>query len=387
MFERTACLVLAATLALHATAAAGAEQAGEERPGIRLSGYYKNILARSETLFPTTERYTADLNRLRLELKGKPVENMSFELQYDNEVLLGSYLDTAQFQLQKDQPTGQYWKGEANYAEAPNYYGRHRLYRGFVTFSSGNTDARFGRQRIAWGTGRFWSPTDVLNPIRPTQLERDERPGTDALLLEQKFGPLSRLSAVYAPQHDPSDSSTAMRWHGNHAGVDYSIVGGEFGRDRMAGMDFASQIGSAGVRGEMTYTRPETGTSYERAVAGLNYAFPNTLTLSAELYYNGAGESDPQAYDFASLFAGRIQNVGRRYLGLFAGYEITPLLKWNNYFVANVADHSRYFSPTLTYSVKTNLDLTVGVQLFTGSNGGEYGQFNDVYYTQLQWFF
>ena len=387
MFERTACIVLATTLVLLAPAPAGAEPAGQERPGVKLSGYYKNILSRSETVFPVKERYTLDQNRLRLELTGKPVENLAFELQYDNEVLLGSYLDTAQFQLQKDQPSNQYWKGEANYAEADNYYGLHRLYRAFVNFSSGNTDARFGRQRIAWGTGRFWSPTDVLNPISPTQLERDERPGTDALLLEQKFGPLSRLSAVYAPQHDPSNSSTAMRWHGNHAGVDYSIVGGEFGRDRMAGMDFASQIGSAGVRGEMTYTRPETGTSYGRAVAGLDYAFPNTLILSAELYYNGAGAPNEQAYDFASLFAGRIQNVGRRYLGLFAGYEITPLLKWNNYFVSNLADHSRYFSPTLTYSVKTNLDLTVGVQLFAGSDVSEYGQFSDVYYTQLQWFF
>ena len=387
MYERTACLALAATLALPAPAAPAAERPGAEQPGIRLSGYYKNILSRSETVFPAPEHYTADLNRLRLVLKGKPVEDISFELQYDNEVLLGSYLDTAQFRLQKDRPSGQYWKADANYAEGQNYYGLHRLYRGFVTFSPGNTDARFGRQRIAWGTGRFWSPTDVLNPIRPTQLERDERPGTDALLVERKFGPLSRLSAVYAPQHDRGDSSAAIRWHGNHAGIDYSVVGGGFGRDRMAGMDLASQIGSAGVRGELTHTRPEAGPSYERAVAGLDYAFSNTLVLSAEIYHNGAGASDLRDYDFASLFTGRIQNVGRRYLGLFAGYEITPLLKWNNYFVANLADHSRYFSPTLTYSLRTNLDLTMGVQLFAGNNGSEYGQFNDVHYMQLQWFF
>lgn len=387
MFERAACPVLAAALVLLTPAAEAAEQGGRDQPRVKLSGYYKNILSRSETVFPAKERYTLDLNRLRLELRGTPVENVAFELQYDNEVLLGSYLDTAQFQLQKDQPSSQYWNAYANYAEAGSYYGVHGLYRAFITFSAGNTDVRFGRQRIAWGTGRFWSPTDVLNPIRPTQLEREERPGTDSVLLEQKFGPLSRLSAVYAPQHDSSDSSAALRWHGNHAGVDYSLVGGEFGRDRMVGLDFASQIGSAGVRAELTHTRPETGTSYERAVAGLDYAFPNTLILSAELYYNGAGASDPQAYDFASLFAGRTQNVGRRYLGLYAGYEITPLLKWNNYFVANLADHSRYFSPSLTYSLKTNLDLTLGVQLFEGRNDSEYGQFNDLYYTQLQWFF
>lgn len=78
-------------------------------------------------------------------------------------------------------------------------------------------------------------------------------------------------------------------------------------------------------------------------------AFPGTLILSAELYYNGAGTSNPQDYDFAALLARRIQNVGRRYVGFFAGYEITPLLKWSNYFVHNLDDRSHYFSTVLTY--------------------------------------
>ncbi|OGA54802.1 MAG: hypothetical protein A3F74_25045 [Betaproteobacteria bacterium RIFCSPLOWO2_12_FULL_62_58] len=387
MFERTACLALAATLALLAPAAAGAEQAGEVRPGFKLSGYYKNILARSETVLPAKERYTADLNRLRLELKGNLADGAALDLQYDNEILLGSYLHTAQFGLQKDQPSPQYWNLESNYSEAGSYYARHRLYRASVTLASGDTDVRIGRQRIAWGTGRFWSPLDMLNPFSPIQLEREERLGVDAVLVERKLGALSRLGAVYAPQHASRDSSAAAQWHGNRSGVDFSLVGGKFRRDHMVGIDLAGQIGSAGVRGELTSTRPETGASYRRAVAGLDYAFPNTLNLTAELYYNGGGASDRQAYDFASLFAGRIQNVGRRYVGLFAGYEITPLLKWNNYFVGNLADHSSYFSPSLTYSMKTSLDWTVGVQLFRGSNGSEYGRFNDVYYTQLQWFF
>jgi hypothetical protein len=119
----------------------------------------------------------------------------------------------------------------------------------------------------------------------------------------------------------------------------------------------------------------------------MDYAFPNTLILTGELYYNGAGATDPAAYDFASLFAGRIQNVGRRYFGGYASYEITPLVKSVNYLVVNLADHSRYFSPTVVISLKQNLDLTLGIQLFRGSPGSEYARFNDVYYMQIQWFF
>jgi hypothetical protein len=61
--------------------------------------------------------------------------------------------------------------------------------------------------------------------------------------------------------------------------------------------------------------------------------------------------------------------------------------KWNNYLIGSLADRRRYFSPSWVYSIKTNLDLTVGVQLFRDTHGREYGRLDDVYFTQLQWFF
>ena len=365
----------------------GQSALAEEGTGLKLSGYYKNLLVGSRTVFPAGQRFTLDLNRLRLELKGEITPGAALDLQYDNEILLGSYLRTAQFALQKDQPPPQYWNLDRNYAEGGSYVGRHRLYRGSVTLAAGDTDVRMGRQRIAWGTGRFWSPLDILNPFSAVRLEREERIGVDSVLVERKFGALSRLSAVYAPQHAAGDSSAALRWHDNRAATDYSLVAGRFLRDRVAGADLATQLGDAGLRAELTGARREDGSSYRRALFGLDYAFRNTLTLSGELYYNGAGASERSAYDFASLLAGTIQSVGRRYFGGYAGYEITPLLKWTNYLVVNLADHSRYFSPSLVYSLATNVDLTIGAQLFRGGQGSEYARLNDVYYAQIQWFF
>lgn len=355
--------------------------------GLKLSGYYKNLLIGSATVLPAGQSYTLDLNRLRLELKGKISERAALDVQYDNEVLLGSYLHTDEFALRKDRPPDQYWDLDSNYAEAGSWYGRQRLYRGNVTLSSGNTDVRLGRQRIAWGTGRFWSPVDLLNPPNPIALEREERLGVDAVLAEHKLGPLSRISAVYAPQHESGESSAALNWHSNAAGVDYSLIGGRFRSERVLGGDLATQWRGAGVRAELTRSEREDGSAYQRAVLAMDYAFPNTLTISGELYYNGAGAADPAAYDFAALFAGRVQNVGRRYFGGYLGYELTPLVKWTNYLVVNLADRSRFFSPSLIFSLRTNLDLTLGVQLFGGSQGSEYARFPDVYYTQLQWFF
>lgn len=369
----------AALCALVLAGAAGAQ-------GLEFSGYYKNLFIDSETVFPVAEPYTLDLNRLRLELKGNLSQNMVLDLEYDTEVLFGSYLHTAQFGLTKNQRPDQLWDLDIHY-EGNGWYARGRLYRGNVDFSFGDSDLRLGRQRIAWGTGRFWSPVDLFNPPNPIALERDERPGVDAALLEHKFGPLSRLSLAYAPRHENGASRTALNWHSNAAGVDYSLIGGRFGAERVFGGDIATQLGTAGVRAELTRNNPDHAPSYWRSVFALDYAFANTLTLSGELYYNGGGTTDKAAYDFAALFAGRIQNVAQHYVGAFASYEITPLVKTVNYLVLNLDDRSHYFSPRITVSLRANLDLTIGMQLFGGDAGTEHARLSDLYYAQVQWFF
>jgi hypothetical protein len=58
-----------------------------------------------------------------------------------------------------------------------------------------------------------------------------------------------------------------------------------------------------------------------------------------------------------------------------------------NYLVFNLADRSRFYSPGLTFSLRTNVDLTVGTQFFRGNAGTEYARFPNLYYAQLQWFF
>lgn len=354
-------------------------------PDLRVSGYYKNLLLRSETW--DDERYTLDLNRLRLEVKGRLAPSVRLDVQYDNEILLGSYLRTAQFQQQKDQPPPQYWRAQANYVERAALYGAHRLYRAQLQVAFGDTDLRIGRQRIAWGTGRFWSPLDLLNPFSPVALEREERLGVDAVLVEHKFGPVSRLSAVVAPSRVAGENSRALQWHDNARGADFSFTAGRFRGDDVIGVDLAGQFAQAGLRAELTRVRPREGQAFVRALLGIDYAFANTLTLSAELYRDGSGAASTATYDFLALINGSRQTLARHYLGLHAGYEITPLLKLNTDIVLNLDDRSRFVAPSITYSIRTNLDGSVGVRWFSGPAGSEYARPPDAVYVILQWFF
>lgn len=363
---------------------AAAPSVAQTQP-LALTGSLKSVVLRSRA--STGEDYALNLNRLRVEAKGDLAPGLALDLQYDNELLLGSYLDTAEFRAVKDRVTPQYWRADGNYVERGDVYGRHRLYRAAVTLTRGDVDLKVGRQRIAWGTGRFWSPLDILNPVSPLALEREERVGVDAALLEAKLGPLSRASLVYAPAPDRSSPSRAMQLHGNAAGVDASLVVGRLLGLDIVGMDVASQIGDAGVRGEAARLRPRGGGGFNRLMAGVDYAFANGLTLSAELYYNGAGSRDPAGYDFAGQRSGRSASLATRYAGLYASYEITPLLKWMTYVVVNGDDRSRAIDTRLVWSVHSDLDLTAGVQRFSGRSGSEYVTVPAAWQAQLQWFF
>jgi hypothetical protein len=353
---------------------------------LQLTGSLKSVSLRSRA--STGEDYALSLNRLRVEAKGDLAPGLVLDLQYDNELLLGSYLDTADFRALKDRPSPQYWRADANYVERGDVYGRHRLYRAAVTLPRDNVDLKVGRQRIAWGTGRFWSLLDILNPVSPLALEREERVGVDAALLEAKLGPLSRASLVYAPAPDRGSPSRAMQLHGNAGGVDASLVAGRLLGWDIVGMDVAGQIGDAGIRGEAARLRPSgSGGGFNRLMAGVDYAFPHGLTLSAELYYNGAGSRDPAGYDIAGQGAGRLASLAKRYAGMYASCEITPLLKWMTYMVVNVDDRSRAVDTRLVWSVSSDLELTAGVQRFGGRSGSEYGNVPAAWQAQLQWFF
>lgn len=373
---------LATVLAAGLTCAVASSQA-QTRP-LEWTGSLKTIGLRSRA--STGEHYTLNLNRVRIEAKGELAPGLAVDLQYDNELLLGSYLETADFRAQKDVPPPQYWRADANYVERGDVYGRHRLYRGAITLSRGDVDLKLGRQRIAWGTGRFWSPLDILNPVSPLVLEREERVGVDAFLLEAKLGPLARASLVYAPAPDRGRDSLAVQWHGNAAGIDASFVAGRLSGQSIVGVDIASQIGDAGVRAEAARFAPEGSPGFNRWMAGADYAFARGLTLSAELYYNGAGSRYPVNYDWSGLRSGRITSLATRYAGLYASYDITPLLKWVSYVVLNGDDRSRGVDSRLVWSWRPNVDLTLGLQVFGGSANSEYGRVPGAVLVQAQWY-
>lgn len=352
----------------------------------KVSGYVLSLYTRSETVVPPRQDFALDLNRLRLKIEAGATERLGVEVQYDNELLLGSYVKTAQYALTKDRAASTF-DLQRNYVIRDRFVARHGLYRAIMTWSGATTDVKIGRQRIALGTGYFWSPMDLLNPIDPARLEREYRTGADAVLVEQKLGAVSRGAVMFSPSNGRSRSVAAGYVHGNLRGADFSALIGTFRGDDVVGADFSTQRGGLGIRGEATLTREPDGARFARGLLGADYGFANSTTLTVEAYYNGRGMSDPAKYDFASVLAGRAVNVARFYGAVAVSFQVTPLVKAGGYGVVNADDWSTVLWPRIEWSATSDLDIAAGVQRFGGRRETEYGRFRNLLHGEVRWFF
>jgi len=284
---------------------------------------------------------------------------------------------------------------------------RHSLDRAYISLSLESFTLTLGRQRIAWGTAWFVSPTDLFNPFNPTEIDKEEKTGVDAALLEVPLGDYTSLSFVYAPSSSRDNSSYAARFSTNLFDYDVSLLAGRFRGNDVFGFDFAGQIGGVALYGECAYfvedkkdryyvtdasspfgmDEKTSRSDYVRAVIGAQYIFPNTFFLMAEYYYNGKGEAEKSDYNFSALYRGEETSLAQNYAFARLGYEITPLLKGDFSTLFNIDDTSALFAPSLEYSITENTFMAIGAQFGAGASDSEYGSRPDLYYLELRYYF
>lgn len=365
------------------------KKADHKLPKIKLGGYYKNLFVSSKTL-STAEGCYYDLQRLRLEFNTDIMPRLKGNLVWDNEIILNDFSNTPDFDLirNKNQKQLAFWDADDAYMDKKHIYGRTSLYRAYLKYDDPSLQVVIGKQKVDWGRCRFWSPIDLFNPVNPLDIERDERLGVDAANAEFSLGRSSNLNLVYAPRKTFDESSLGAKLFHPLGNYDIFLIGGEFKKDEIIGGAFDGYIGDAGFRGESTFTHADSGRDYFRCVIGADYNFPNKLYLLGEYFYNG-GAQDGNFSEFVSSYeyASEVLTQKKHFLGIMATYEITPLLKFADYNIYDFEGRSFFFNPEFTYNAITNLDLSLGTQVFTGGDDSEFGPYHNTYYFQLQYFF
>jgi hypothetical protein len=357
----------------------------------RFGGYYRNLVTASHSLF-TGDAYGDDLNRLRLSFDGSWQDSITVHVDYDNELHFGDLMTEPDFDFVRQRQNGSYFDLLYVFLNKNHVYWDTSLYRGYLTVQHSNAELTLGRQRIAWGTAHFWSPTDVFNPISPLQIEADEREGVDAAQLSLRLPRSIRWSFVYAPQDGINRSTEATRISTTVHNFDVSTIGGRFAQDWMAGGNLAGQWRGAGLRAELTYTwKGEQSFLRSNALRwtwGTDYAINNKWYVQAEYFYNlgqPAGYTPGQPFNPSILlrYTTQIFTVQRHFISVGGRYSITPLLNLQTYAVVDPVGPSVLFTPVASYNLTANADLSAGGQLFASSPPGEFNRVPNLFYLEF----
>lgn len=273
---------------------------------------------------------------------------------------------------------------DANNLKVSHYFDRLYFRQGFT-----NGNIIIGRQRIAWGVGRVWSPIDLFNPINPANYSKIEKDGADAVSLTYSLGNFTDINLVYNPQDKIQSSNAGFRFRTNFDEYDVAFVGGHFDNRFVLGGDFAGNFFDAGIRGEgiISMDKYDLGNNYVRLIFGMDNQFTSKLYAMFEYQYNGEGAPDKNSYNLLSLLNGTVINLSRNYLFLSASYQLTALLTATLAENMNLNDGSGFTTVSGAYSLSDNATLTLGALISYGSKFSEYWYYPTSLYIQGQLFF
>jgi hypothetical protein len=278
----------------------------------------------------------------------------------------------------------------------------HELDRALLRLEHGPWRATVGRQPITWGVGRFWQPLDVFVAFSPTAVQRDFKPGIDAVLLETFPSAFSSVSlAGVASPRDAEDPLTGealedsmVLHHRGGLGVEsaYALLAGRVQGEPMLGGALETIRWDAGWRLEfLTYepAHPRTDSAAEArawfAVAGVDNRFAMGLTLAAEWYHHSQGAE--RAADLSAValsdgvLRGRVPQLSRDVLAV--AFDADDWGLWHGsyaLFLSAVPDDDGTREPsslhqaTLRYSISDNAVALFSLIIGTGRGLDEFGR-------------
>ena len=341
---------------------------------------------RGENLFMTTERVRLN-DKLRYELKPDQVAIMKID--YDHQAYLGSFVPSGDFRIAKKQAEDrQFLDLSQTFVENEDGFYEQRLYRASLFYGTPWLDAEVGRQQIPWGLGHFFTPTDLFNPFNPTQIELEERDGVDAVNLMSKTYRGVKGQFVYTPGGRTLHPQRflARVWR-DVKGFQFGILGGRVKRDHVVGFDSEGHLKGSTVRGEFLFREARLEKDFFKFTVNIDHNFKHNIYALLEYHYNGQGRRDPSDYQLDRLIRGEIQQLGKNYLALLIGHDVTPLLRVEQRTIFNMDDGSVFLRPEIRYDLKTNLLLTGAVQLFAGGKRDEFGRGQNLYLAELKYSF
>ncbi len=341
--------------------------------------------------FPTfvalPQKNTLLLNRLRLRPEILITDHLFFRLEYELDYLYSREALGFFYQLSTVNRR-QYFNWQRTVLNRSHQQVRHYIDRLFLAWEWEQGRLVVGRQRISWGSGRIWNPTDLFNPLSPTAFDRIEKDGADAVNLQWYLGDFSDLQVVWNATRRQQEGNTAVRFRTHWRTTDLAILAGRFDRRWVVGGDFTTIVAQAAVRGEWLYDAGDaTHDPFWKFIVGADNQWTRRLYTLVEYHFNGEGKTNPLQYEFYRLFQGEILNVGQRYAFAMVQFQLAALVNLSLAWSQNLDDHSGYWYPMLDVNAGENWAVSLGYQWFYGAERSEYGVFPRTAFLRAQLYF
>ncbi|MBS2033025.1 MAG: hypothetical protein JST54_34450 [Deltaproteobacteria bacterium] len=283
--------------------------------------------------------------------------------------------------------------------DAPRFQAALRFDRLLVAAELPHLTLTVGRQPISFGTTFFFQPEDLVAPFTPTTIDREYKPGVDALRADVYLGVSGQLTAVvaYAGAWNPEGVIGMLRVGETFDVWDVGLFAARVRGDGVLGADTAGSLGAWAVRSEVTVTFRATGDSpFLRAVVGVDRQF-DKVRLAGEAYLQTLGATHPDQYlPFAltpEVQSGELWSLGREYVALSADDELSPIVHLAAFTVTNLADPSFLAGADVAWSVADNADLEGGLYYGLGARPvgleakSEFGLYPATAYLEMKSYF
>lgn len=269
---------------------------------------------------------------------------------------------------------------EPQIAAGAGFRWSHELDRAYAAWHLGRFDLSAGRQALGWGRGALLSAVDLFAPFSPLEVDREFRPGVDALRAEVRVADQDSIEGVAALGRSFDASIFAARARGYRGQVDAEIVGGRRARDAFAGASASAAVGEVELHGEaIVFRLPERWLAdgllgrrwIPRALAGASWVAPvgPGLALAGEYLYSGFGvprSGDLTPWLLSPAFSeryrrGDFQLLGRHALAVVASYETGISGAASFSWVHDPADGSGILTPGFSWTPDDRLSLRAAV--------------------------
>ncbi|TCN72275.1 hypothetical protein [Acetobacteroides hydrogenigenes] len=364
-----------------------------QQPKLLVNGYVKDV---EMVLFQKERSYNTSANFLhnRINLKWLPTASVTASLELRNQLVWGNL-------LKKYPAYGDLLATDPRYADLSFNVFSERLAllnvavdRAWVQYSMGKLQLVAGRQRISWGQTFVWNPNDIFNTYSYFDFDYEEKPGCDALRL-QYYPKATSVIEVAAKVNPRGKATVAGLYRFNRLEYDFQLIGGIVDETDIAlGAGWSGQLLDGGFRGEATCFLPKRRFLKSDGVlvasVGYDYTFESSLFIQTEVLYNGSRET-VNLLSLGQLSGGGLsaKNIFVPSFSVFgsASYPVTPLFTCALSSIVNPKYELLFVIPSVSISLKENLELNLNAQLLWSYGAGDSYQNLYALFGRLKWSF